>query len=70
MNWNHLNIGWKDLIFPILKDLQTINKETDTSLVAHNNLVLAANDAKYKEVMAQIHQTKSAANRSTADVEE
>jgi hypothetical protein len=52
-----LNIKWKSFLFPILKDIEEINKEADTN-TANNNLELANDDKKYFEVLKEIKDAK------------
>jgi hypothetical protein len=60
------NISWKDLFFPILTDIQQINKETDTNYVANNNLELANNPEKFNKVLSEIKERHSAALQESA----
>jgi hypothetical protein len=59
LNLSIRKIKWKDLLFPILSDIEEINKEADAN-PANNNLELANDDEKYMEVLKEIKQIKKA----------
>lgn len=45
------NINWKELLFPIWTNIQSLNEATDT---IENNWELANNPTEYKEVLSKI----------------
>lgn len=47
-------MNWREIFFPVLSDIKEINKETDTNLVAKNNLELANNDEKFQQILKEI----------------
>jgi hypothetical protein len=53
-----LKMDWKSIFFPIFRDIQEINKETDTGQVAKNNSELAANEEKFNTVLRDINLKK------------
>lgn len=54
-------INWKELLFPIWRDIQSLNEATNT---IENNWELANNPAEYKEVLSKIKEN------SKSDTEE
>lgn len=54
------NINWKELLFPILGDIKSLNETTDA---IDNNWELANNPTEFKEVLSKIKEnSKSEAN--------
>lgn len=53
------NINWKELLLPVLADINNINKETDTTKVSSNNWDLAQDNDDYKVVFDKIQNNKS-----------
>ena len=52
------NINFKELFFPVISDLNSINEEINVSFISHNNWDLANDDVEYKKVMAKIKESK------------
>lgn len=56
------NINWKELLFPILGDIKSLNETTDA---IDNNWELANNPTEFKEVLSKIKEnSKSEANEA------
>jgi len=53
------NINWKELLLPVLADINNINKETDTTKVSSNNWDLAQDNDDYKVVFDKIQNNRS-----------
>ena len=53
------NINWKELLLPVLADINNINKETDTTKVSSNNWDLAQDNNDYKIVFDKIQNNRS-----------
>jgi len=47
-------INWKQAIFPIMADLDSINNESDSSKTTSNNWELASDKEKYEKVRSKI----------------
>jgi hypothetical protein len=53
------NINWKELLLPVLADINNINKETDTTTVSSNNWALSQDNDDYKVVFDKIQNNRS-----------
>lgn len=58
------NINFKELFFPVISDLNSINEEINVSFISHNNWDLANDDVEYKKVLAKIKESKKVEEKS------
>lgn len=58
------NINFKELFFPVIADLNSINEEINVSFISHNNWDLANDEVEYKKVLAKIKESKKVEEES------
>lgn len=52
------NINFKELFFPVISDLNSINEEINVSFISNNNWDLANDEVEFKRVLAKIKESK------------
>lgn len=57
------NMNWGELFFPVIEDLKSINKETDTTKISSNNWELANDNNHFEEVIEKIKKSRSEENK-------
>lgn len=53
------NLNWKELFFPVLRDINDINEVTDTTIISNNNWTLANDKVQYKKILDLIQEKRS-----------
>lgn len=51
-------VDWFGYFFPVIRDIQEINRETDTEKVAKNNYRLANNEEEYKQFIEKLNKNR------------
>lgn len=57
------NINWGELFFPVIEDLKSINKETDTTKISSNNWDLANDSNDFEKVFKKIEESRLEENK-------
>ncbi|MFY7937761.1 MAG: hypothetical protein ACOVOQ_10300 [Flavobacterium sp.] len=60
------NFDWMELLLPVVSDLKSINRETNTSAVPTNNMDLAdkENEEEYEMIISRINELREKNNSS------
>lgn len=61
------NINWKELLFPIWADIKSINDESGSATISHNNWDLANHNEDFEKVLKQIKESRSAEDSNNHD---